>query len=152
MKGFLIFALFLLAQQIKAATMNCEKTPLLFNERLGRIRSCFLADVTAIDSPGFEIAERNEQIYALYFESNTKIHFLPVKVHEKFPNLLLFTSSSCSLTEISKPNFEKMAQLEFLYLESNKIEKIVSNTFEDLTALKEIDLSKNCSLFFLYFL
>lgn len=75
MKGFLIFALFLLAQHIKAATINCEKTPLLFNERLGRIRSCFLADVTAIDSPGFEIAERNEQIYALYFESNTKIHF-----------------------------------------------------------------------------
>lgn len=43
-----------------------------------------------------------------------------------------------------------MAQLEFLYLESNKIEKIASNTFEDLTALKEIDLSKNCCLFFIF--
>lgn len=71
---------------------------------------------------------------------NKKINFLPEKVADTFQNLLAYLASNCSLTEVSKINFEKLHENIRAY--GNKIEKIASNTFEGLTALAYFYLCK----------
>lgn len=83
----------------------------------------------------------NKGIQELYISSEKIIH-LPVKVAETSPNLLVYSTHSCSVKEISKQNFNDMVKLLWLRLINNQIEKIASGTFEDLAALEKLDLSE----------
>lgn len=97
---------------------------------------------TTINSTGVTIAPRDETIKGLTMYNNQKIHFLPEKLNETFPNLSTYLASACSITEISKMNFENLDKLRFLSLHSNHIEKIARNTFEDLKSLEVLYLRK----------
>lgn len=88
-------------------------------------------------------AVKNEEVEALYIKNNALIEFLPVKVTEIFPNLVVYDASVCRVQSISADNFLNLTKLEELILFGNKIEKIESKTFDDLISLKILSLSSN---------
>lgn len=94
---------------------------------------------TSIDAEGSTISPKDESAQGLDFDGNKKIKFLPIKVAETFPNLLVYDARICSLT-ITKANFEGIDKLNLLYLHENRISTINSETFEDLIALEKFKL------------
>lgn len=81
-------------------------------------------------------------ITALDFEYNQDIFFLPVEVAIALPELKAYSAFGCSIKKIAKVHFEGLKMLKFLCLFGNLIKTIESDTFEDLTSLIELDLSK----------
>lgn len=105
----------------------------------------------AIDSPGALITTDDDlSIKGIFFDENGKVFFLPDNVHEKFPLLLAYSAWRCSIKAINKRNFEELYNLEYLSLGVNFIERIETNTFEDLMALKQLHLRKIRKIFSLF--
>lgn len=105
--------------------------------------TCSLQRTTSIDSPGTDlIAAEEDKIGAIYFSSNKNISFLPDGPYENFTNVVAFAASACSLTSVYKSNFQNLKGLIRLDLDENQIEEIATNTFEDLTSLQFLWLSK----------
>lgn len=149
-KLLFIVVLASVAYQALAKEVKCESV-LNRNFSSGGVEntlSCLMNKTTVIDSIGFTISTpRNETIGALEMNNNSKIRFLPEEVGEQFPNLLAYYAFSCSLTEVSKINFQSLFNLKVLVLNSNKIENIAVNTFEDLKSLVVLNLGKQFSPF-----
>ena len=119
-------------------------------------RTCYMDDKVSIDNIDTTIGLRDDSILSLRFFDNKKIKYLPVGVNGKFPNLINYAAGYCSLTVVYKANFRGMNKLELLDLNVNKIERIFSNTFEDLISLQklflgELKLKKFQILFYLFF-
>lgn len=106
------------------------------------IYTCFMDETTRIDVKDVAISTYNENVQGLLLEHNQNIRYLPIKVHENFPNLLGISAFDCKIEEISKANFEKLTKLTEIHLHNNKIKVIYADTFEDLTALQHIFLGK----------
>lgn len=85
-----------------------------------------------IDEYNETISTKDDAILALSFYTNKKIQYLPVKVAESFPNLIAYGADNTSVKEISKENFKGLTKLRTLGLIGTEIEKIYSDTFEDL--------------------
>lgn len=101
-------------------------------------------ETTSIDAPNLTISTTNDETVAvLDFEENKKIFFLPLLISESFPKLVVITALDCSVTSISKENFQNLQELTDLYLGRNKIKNLPSNTFEDLKKLKMLKLQNN---------
>lgn len=134
MKEFSIFVWLMLAvHQFKTSQNKMWKFGQKINLQYGYDYSNWFA-------PGFEISPRDETIEELDFSLNKKIRFLPIKVARTFSNLLAYFADSCSLTEISKDNFENLVNLTTLSLRENQTERIASDTFEDLKSLRGLYL------------
>lgn len=73
---------------------------------------------------------------------NKIIQFLPEHVAEEFPNLLSYDANNCLIKAVSKKISIARGKWFLLSLGSNQIEQIASNTFEDLTSLEFLSLSK----------
>lgn len=102
--------------------------------------TCMLTDTTEIDSFGFIFLYKERSgVKALNFNGNKKIVFLPEKVYLSFPKLVAIDASHCS---IRKENFENLEHLTTLLLFNNEIEKIYSNTIQNLHSLEYIDLGE----------
>lgn len=124
----------------EAAEVFCEVEP-----EKGRFKPlCFLDEKTEINSSDATfLNERDDEVEGLHFFENLNVLYLPVRVHEKFPNLVGYEAQNCGVREISKKNFESLEKLEWLHLDGNQIEKIGSDTFEGFGKLRWIDLSRN---------
>lgn len=85
------------------------------------------------------------QFLSLLF--NKKIFFLPVNVSQSFPNLLIYHAGHCSIETIKKINFEAMSTLRWLFLDGNQLERIDSDTFDDLTDLIRLEMSEQVAHF-----
>lgn len=144
MKNFATFVLLILAlHQLNASEVQCEKKQTFLSRQTSEpIKICFMDNVTTIDATGFNILPMDDTVEGLRFEENKKIRYLPEKVVETFPNLMIYWAQSCSLTEISKKHFKSLIFLRELFLGRNQIERIISNTFEDLTSLERLELRK----------
>lgn len=99
-------------------------------------------NATMIDAPNMKISTRDDFMKGLGFRGNRKIEFLPNNVNENFPNLLGYRADACLIREISYPNFRGLNMLRRLDLDVNRIEKIASDTFSDLTSLQIVYLSE----------
>lgn len=122
----------------KAVDVSCESVV----EWRGQA-TCHMDETTAITTDDAKISDaRNENFTHLSFFQNSEISFLPIEIHEKMPNLNKITAFLCSISKISKKNFSKLTKVLFLDLRYNKIEKIQSDTFEDLLELKTVWLGK----------
>lgn len=137
--------LILTVHQTTGSEAECEKEEnhnyinfLLFPQA----RTCYMKTVTTISSPGFTISSRDETIGGLLFDHNKKINFLPEKVANTFPNLIVYSVYNCSLVKVFPANFKNLVNLKALDLQNNKIEKIPNNLFDDLTSLEYLNLSK----------
>lgn len=106
-------------------------------------KTCFMCNSTTINSSEFTIShEYDATIGGLNFFGNKDILFLPKNPARQFPSLETYDAGNCSIKQIFKSNFEKLHKLKYLYLQSNAIEKINSDTFEDLIHLEQLSLCK----------
>lgn len=122
----------------KAAQIPCK---IITDTRNGRW--CNMDGKTSIDEYEATISDpRDETVTGITFDYNRRITFLPIDVHMKMPKLVYFYARNCSVSQISKANFNRMSFLEYLLLDANQIEMIKGETFEDLVNIHWISLSK----------
>lgn len=76
------------------------------------------------------------------FNANKKVKFLPVRIFQTFPNLQGYFAGGLNISEVSQKNLQRLAKLEVLYLNNNRIEKINSDSFEGLLKLRIVNLGK----------
>jgi hypothetical protein len=139
---------------IKVATISSAESPQVSCESISigywpiygtsskSMQTCFI-QTFKIDSRDFVLGNgRNETIKGLWFPGNKKVEFLPTKVLSVFPNLEAFSAPRCSIREISKENFVGLSKLEYLSLSGNQIKTVRSGTFEGLSSLTTVWLSK----------
>jgi hypothetical protein len=118
----------------------------------GILYTCIMKYEKTIDSRGFTFdGDAKLDIEALSFESNENILYLPEKVAEKFPNLLAYGIERSRLKVIDRVNFKNLTKLRHLRLYESDITQIRKGTFDDLTALLYLSLSKSAKLYFLGF-
>jgi hypothetical protein len=130
-------------QIVKTKEIFCETVVMMFiNGYTGRMKTCLMKNSTTIDAVGATISARDIRVLGLHFKDNKNIIFLPDKVAETYSNLSDFNAQNCSIEEITNRNFKGLSKLKFLILCVNQIEKILSDTFEDLIALEQLWLRK----------
>lgn len=149
---FLTFILIIImARDLETKEVACEQIGFYDSTLHGvqRPKTCRMDKVTKIVSAEFYISSiKDVNVEGLIFSENKKILFLPENIAEKFPNLLLFFAAECSLTEVYKNNFRNLSKLDHLDLALNKIERISSDTFVDLTSLQKLNLCKSLPIVF----
>lgn len=106
------------------------------------LTTCFIKHPSRIGSNDYTIKNTDESLTELMILNNRKILFLPIEVAKSFPNLLLYSVSDVPVKNIAKINFANLSKLIKLYIYSLQIETIYSDTFEDLTSLEVLILSK----------
>lgn len=119
--------------------LTCDKTGMA-GWNIGLLKTCSVK--TSIDSTRFTFVSVHEELFGLWLGVNEKTVFLPINVNENFPNLIAYSASECSIKTLEKKNFEKLNKLKVVRLEINQIEKIPSDTFEDLVSLEYLYLCK----------
>lgn len=84
-----------------------------------------------------------ESVTALdYCFKNKNVTKLPIKVSESFPQLITYRAEGCSIERLGKKHFEGLHRLLQLYFAKNEISVIEPGSFDDLTALNLLALSK----------
>lgn len=137
---FAILSISLFFAHARAQQISCENIQPM-TSYVGEHQSCSMKDYTAINAPNCTLsAQRNELVEGLNFDGNKKISYLPLNVYKNFPNLLVMSADSCFIIVIIKDNFKNLEKLEELWLYGNLIERIESNTFEDLKNLEWLNL------------
>lgn len=122
--------------------IDCESKRDFSWPNVGSGQTCMLTSKNVtIDNPDVTIKPDNA-IKALHLGGNRNVTFAPVKLALSFPDLLGYSLNSCSIKSVSKIHFENLRKLKSLYLGSNPIEIIYSNTFEDLVSLTHLHVSK----------
>lgn len=125
---------------------------------VNRVKTCFTHVTSAIyyndiefknfyeilldSNENFIESDENSPIAGINFWGNKKIFYLPTNVGTVLSNLIGYSAAKCSVKEISKANFKNMKNLKALWLHDNRIEKIESDTFDDLKSLETLDLCK----------
>lgn len=141
---FAVLMLLLAFCRAEADEVACERIedhPINY-EGITEPRTCFMSEVE-IAWPGFRISSPHDETVKLFdLNNNRKIYFLPDKISERFPNLLQYQATYCSLAIILRINFQGLDKLTNAYFGGNQIEKISSDTFDDLTSLKKLGLGE----------
>jgi hypothetical protein len=139
----LTVTLTLFCREIGAKEVACERfADYDWTGSVGNVKTCFSYVTTVINEPGATFCSTNYDTLALSFCTNINVHFLPIAVAEKFPNLQVYALDGCSIKDVTKRNFESLAKLKILWLGRNPIEKINSDTFEDLVSLEGLWMRK----------
>lgn len=143
----ILFLCFLLYANVCLAAdkeLPCERIgDETWGSPIGTQRTCHMRKNTVIDSTGVSISSDNDAtVGALDFFNNKKIKFLPENPAEKFAKLVFYNAPFCCIESIAKINFKSLKKLRWLYLHSNKIEKVPTNAFEDLAALEVLYLGE----------
>jgi len=80
---------------------------------------------------------------ALLFKNNKNIEYLPVKVAEILPKIIVYEAINCSLKEIRYENFEDLNELQQVSVQYGQISHVPKDTFKDLSKLKFLYLNDN---------
>jgi hypothetical protein len=89
------------------------------------------------------ITEERSGILALKLSSCEIDKRLPKFFFDKLPSLLCLIITTPGLKSLEKGDFTAAADLQFLYLPGNRIQKILNSTFEGAPNLNDINLSDN---------
>lgn len=118
----------------------------IWHSSVGTVKTCsLLANSSSISEQNTTISSLQKSVRGLWLQSK-KILFLLIQIAAAFPYLSGYRAIRCSTKEISQRNFEGLYRLKFLDLGSNEIEKISSDTFNDLKDLQVIGLSEKTSI------
>lgn len=121
----------------------CESIRAITLGFIGQIISCNIQMYTVIKDIGYSISDPyNVKITKMNFNDNRNIEFLPNSPSHKFPNLVHYHAERCAIKEISKRNFERLHSLWNILLQGNQIRAVLKDTFQGLTKLSRLDLSK----------
>lgn len=148
LSGKVLVLIFLLKcfSSVEAKEISCEIVVEAYFGEVDAVKTCFMQYSTSIDDLNVTFSFYDEMVEGLNFNHNKNISFLPVQVAKKLPNLLSYCALNCSIKEISKENFVNLTMLKTLDLSHNQIEKITTDTFEDLSDLVELLLGKENKL------
>jgi hypothetical protein len=124
---------------IEGAQVACERFDSTVYGNYFMLRRCQMDDATVINEDDVTISTADNSVRVLSFYNNKKINFLPIQVSEKFPKLIIYSASSCSVKTISRKHFAGM-KIEQIFLHKNQIEKINSDVFQDLVSLEHLDI------------
>lgn len=140
----IILAVFQVLSVASASHTECVSViNLIIWEDIGKQRTCNMTNEVSILSKDVEIRGKKDlKMRIINFYENGNIVFLPIKVHEIFPNLETYSAGCCSIKEISYENFMGLSELSALLLQNNTIEVISSGTFNDLKSLEVLELGK----------
>lgn len=98
---------------------------------------------SAISLPGYSILwPKDNKMHGLRLEPNKKVKYLPENLNEIFLSLVVYSAQNCKVQEVSKVNFAELKYLRQLWLNSNQIQKVPGDTFEDLYSLEYLNLGK----------
>lgn len=123
--------------------VQCDSINRFEWDRSGYQNTCHANITWNYDSGDFKFPSQGlAAITALSFYEN-HITQLPIKVSESFPHLITYRVQICPITKLAKKNFEELENLRQLILSNNKISVIEPSTFDDLTALNHLALSKS---------
>lgn len=122
---------------IASTEISCEKI-----EQGNDVKLCYLDKTTSINSNDTTIATKDDSVKGIFMQYNEKIRYLPVGVHKKFSKLEKYFAAECSIQAISKENFEKLTKLQEIWLTTNEITKVKSDTFQGLSSLKIVKLGE----------
>lgn len=131
--------------------MPCESMGAENWTHAGRQKTCYIKFTTWINSTGCSISSTRESTTGLSFWGSKKIYFLPVKVAESFPNLLVYGANACSVRTISKENFKNLNKMIRLDIGHNFIETVPTDTFEDCIALEWLQMGNVNKLSLVFF-
>jgi hypothetical protein len=140
---FLFVTLIAFLREVEGTEIACESVRDGFwGGIVTELKICIIDEATTIEARDATFSASDEPVNSLNFSGNKKIRFLPILVADKYPDLLLYDASGCSLKEVTKQNFEGLSKLKALFLNKNEIEKINSDTFEDLLDLEDFYLGE----------
>lgn len=121
-----------------ATEISCEKI-----EQGNDVKLCYFDKTTSINFNDTAIATKDDSVKGIFMTYNEKIRYLPVQVHKKFSNLQKYYAAECSIQAISKANFEKLTKLTEIWLTTNEITRVKSDTFQGLSSLKIVKLGES---------
>jgi Leucine-rich repeat (LRR) protein len=136
----LIAIVFQTIHRIETKQISCEKITIYDYVEKRSVKDCHMDKTTSIDSPNITIFTRDNSMERLFLEHNKKIFYLPDKIGDAYPNLIVLRAANCSIKEITSTNLRNLAELEELYLKGNQIERIASGAFKSLEKLNELHL------------
>jgi Leucine rich repeat len=143
-----IVNIFGLMANVEAKTVSCEEVEnFKWKSPVRTVKTCVMTTTTTIDEPNITISTSDSSMLGLNMNHNQNAEFLLVQVSESYPNLKGYSAHGCSIKEVSKEHFEGLNKLKHLALSFNQIEKIFSDTFEDLVLLEKLYLRKMKSSF-----
>jgi hypothetical protein len=88
--------------------------------------------------------EQKSATTVLEFNRSPNIEFLPKEISTEFPNLNGVIIENCNLPTVKNDLFTKdFSAIQYLFLQSNKIETVEANAFQHLTKLRWIHLADN---------
>lgn len=106
------------------------------------IKTC--KSLQPIDDEETVLEIRDDSRVKAYISQNNKlVKFIPKRIGERLPNLVLFLMNNCSLTIVRDTHFKDLRHLSLVDLSSNQIATVEPGSFKDLTRLKTLDLSSN---------
>lgn len=82
------------------------------------------------------------EVDAIFFNQNPKVEYLPIKIDEKFPNLISYDASNCAIVGIIRKNFKRLHTLENVNLVGNQISVLKTKSFQGLLSLKVLNLGE----------
>lgn len=118
----------------------CEK--IFFNPWVGDFL-CIMNSYTVINNNNYTISDPfNVRVERMEFSENRYIEFLPILLHQKFPNIKKYYAARCAIKEITKQNFKNLLKLREVNLAGNQIYAVLSDIFKGIERLFKLNLSK----------
>jgi Leucine-rich repeat (LRR) protein len=131
---------------VEGSQTSCDSIEFFSWRHIGDLITC-KKENTDISNSGLTLSHPSEpDLKMLYFYNNKKVLYLPVELYCTAPNLFVINAAGCAVKAISKKNFEKLANVQYVWLHDNDISVIPAGTFEDLVSLKEITLGKRLKI------
>jgi hypothetical protein len=133
-----IIFLFSYVNFVNTQQVGCEDVESRRIEDIGDelLRSCRMDEITVIDSADFTFSsDVDGEMSEIFATLNSKIEYLPIKIYEKFPNLLSLSFSDCGLKALTFDNLQGLTSMKRMKFSNNQIETIEIDTFKDLTRL-----------------
>lgn len=106
-------------------------------------RTCAIVN-QSINDHGFYISTSiDSTLKGFSIQNNIKIEYLPENIAEKFPNLIYFQTSNCSVKVVKKIYFKNLEKLININLQHNSIEWLENQAFKDNVNLEKLELASN---------
>lgn len=102
---------------------------------------CFVEKVP-ITSDGLALISNARSVGGIFMQYNKDVKFLPTSYSIVFEGTKVYDASHCSISRISKKNFDGVTGLRRLWLGGNFIDNIPGDAFKHLLYLTELNLGK----------
>lgn len=136
------FSCFSLVASVQHAVL-CDFSPTKSSSSNNEFKTCFIKHQAISNQEIFISTERKLSVEELVIESEKSVNFIPENVGTKFPELILFKVTNCSVNSLSDKNFKGLYKLNDLLLGNNQIEFIDEKAFLDNFELVHLSLEEN---------